>query len=140
MPYSPVNIRDVYAQGKTLNDVWQEPFFQSLRQWQYDYSKDRRSLISPCPSRDHHDELERLLMEYEPEPTDTNAAEALIDPDYTSGLVAYNRRFEAITGGIWENHYLRRKAAKDELIAPLPDMPSPTGGTELQGRGLEGRK
>jgi MoaA/NifB/PqqE/SkfB family radical SAM enzyme len=123
MPYSPVNIRDIYAQGKTLNDVWHEPFFQAVRQWQYNYSQDRRSLISPCPSRDHHDELERLLMEYEPEPTDTNAADALVDPDYTSGLVVYNKRFEAITGGIWEDHYLRRKAAKDELIAPLPDIP-----------------
>ena len=124
MPYSPVNIRDAYAHGKTLNDVWQEPFFQAVRQWQYDYSTSCRSMIAPCPSRDHHDELERLLMEYEPEPTDTNAAEALIDAEYTRGLVAYNKRFEAITGSIWEEHYLRRKAAKGELLAPLPEIPS----------------
>ena len=123
MPYSPVNIRDVYAQGKTLNDVWQEPFFQAVRQWQYDYVDDGRSMIAPCPNRDHHDELERLLMQYEPEPTDTNAAETLIDPEYTRGLVAYNRRFEAITGSIWENRYLHRKAAENELFAPLPDIP-----------------
>jgi MoaA/NifB/PqqE/SkfB family radical SAM enzyme len=123
MPYSPVNIRDVYAQGKSLNDVWQEPFFQAVRQWQYDYIEDGRSMITPCPNRDHHDELERLLMQYEPDPTDTNAAETLIDPEYTRGLVAYNRRFEAITGSIWENRYLHRKAAKDELFAPLPDIP-----------------
>ena len=123
MPYSPVNIRDVYAQGKTLNDVWQEPFFQAVRQWQYDYVDDGRSMITPCPNRDHHDELERLLMQYEPDPTDANAAETLIDPEYTRGLVAYNRRLEAITGSIWENHYLRRKAANDELFAPLPDVP-----------------
>ncbi len=123
MPYSPVNIRDAYAQGKTLNDVWQDPFFQAVRQWQYDYIDDGRSMITPCPNRDHHDELERLLIEYEPLPTDSNAAETLIDPEYTRGLVAYNRRFEAITGSIWENHYLRRKAAKDELFAPLPEIP-----------------
>ena len=123
MPYSPVNIRDVYARGKTLNDVWQEPFFQAVRQWQYDYVDDDRNMITPCPNRDHHDELERLLMRYEPEPTDTNAAETLIDPEYTRGLVAYNQRLEAITGSIWENHYLRRKAAENELFAPLPDIP-----------------
>lgn len=123
MPYSPVNIRDAYAQGKTLNDVWQDPFFQAVRQWQYDYIAGGRSMISPCPSRDHHDELERLLMAFEPEPTDSNAAEALIDPAYTAGLVDYNRRFEAITGPIWQEHYLNRKAAQNEMIAPLPEVP-----------------
>jgi MoaA/NifB/PqqE/SkfB family radical SAM enzyme len=123
MPYSPVNIRDVYARGKTLNDVWQEPFFQAIRQWQYDYVDDDRNMIAPCPNRDHHDELERVLMQYEPDPTDTNAAETLIDPEYTHGLVAYNRRFEAITGNVWESHYLHRNAAENELFAPLPDVP-----------------
>jgi len=123
MPYSPVNIHDVYARGRTLNDVWQEPFFQAVRQWQYEYIDDGRSMLAPCPNRDHHDELERLLIEYDPEPTDTNAAETLIDREYTRGLVAYSRRLEAITGGIWEKHYLQRKATENELFAPLPDIP-----------------
>lgn len=124
MPYSPLNIREVYAQGQNLNDVWQHPFFQDLRQWQYDYVRDGRNQMAPCPSRDHHDELERLLMKHEPEPTDANAAEALIDPEYTRGLVEYNRRFEAITNSIWRDYYLHRTAGKDELLAPLPDIPS----------------
>ena len=102
MPYSPLNIRDVYAEGRTLNDVWQDPFFQAVRQWEYDYVDNGRSMIAPCPNRDHHDELERLLMRYEPEATDSNAAETLIDPEYTRGLVAYNRRFQAITDPIWK--------------------------------------
>ena len=123
MPYSPVNIHDVYARGQTLNDVWQQPFFQDVRQWQYDYIDNGRSMIAPCLNRDHHDELEQLLMRCEPEPTDANAAETLVDPEYTLGLVAYNRRFEAITGGIWKDRYLDRKAAKDELLAPLPEVP-----------------
>jgi MoaA/NifB/PqqE/SkfB family radical SAM enzyme len=115
MPYSPLNIRDVYAKGKTLNDVWQHPFFQAVRQWEYDYVDDGRSMIAPCPNRDHHDELECLLMRYEPEPTDANAAETLIDPDYTRGLVAYNRRFQALTDPIWESRYLsgRTRSASD---------------------------
>ncbi len=122
MPYSPVNIRDAYAQGKTLNDVWQHPFFQAVRQWEYDYVDDGRSMISPCPNRDHHDELERLLMKYELEPTDSNAADTLVDPEYTAGLVAYNRRFEAIADSIWKTRYLDRKTC-DGAFAPLPDVP-----------------
>lgn len=123
MPYSPLNIRDAYAKGKTLNDVWQDPFFQAVRQWQYDYIDDGRSMIAPCPNRDHHDELEKILLKYEPDPTDSNAAETLIDPEYTQGLVAYNRRFEAITDPIWEERYLNRKTVEGELFAPLPDVP-----------------
>jgi len=124
MPYSPVNIKDVYARGGTLNDVWQEPFFQALRQWQLDYKKSNRNGLAPCPNRDHHDELAQLLKVHEPDPTDANAAETLTDPGYTTGLVAYNREFEALTGEIWENHYLYRSIAQDGSIAPLPEVPT----------------
>ncbi len=123
VPYSPVNIKDVYAHGGTLNDVWKDPFFQSLRDWQLDYKSKQRNGLAPCPNRDHHDELEKLLREYEPDPTDSNAAETLTDPGYTAGLVAYNREFEAITGDIWENHYVHRKQSTG-AIAPLPDLPA----------------
>jgi len=121
MPYSPVNIRDVYARGQTLNDIWQEPFFQAVRQWQYDYMQAGRSTLAPCPSRDHHDELERLLLQFEPEPTDANAVEALLDPAYTEGLLAYSRAFAALTDPIWEERYVRRQAGPDDPIAPLPE-------------------
>lgn len=131
MPYSPLNIRDVYAHGKTLNDVWQHPFFQAVRQWQFDYIDDDRSMIAPCPNRDHHDELERLLMRYEPEPTDANAAETLIDPEYTRGLVDYNRRFEALTDDIWESRYLNREVVAGESFAPLPEVPDAPPASEV---------
>ncbi|MCE5207452.1 MAG: radical SAM protein [Chloroflexi bacterium] len=123
LPYSPVNIRDVYARGGDLNDIWKDPFFRSLRQWQLDYKKQNRNGLAPCPSRDHHDELEKLLMEFEPEPIDINAAETLSDPDYTRGLVAYNQEFETLTHDIWENHYVHRADIQDTSIVPLPDLP-----------------
>jgi MoaA/NifB/PqqE/SkfB family radical SAM enzyme len=124
MPYSPVNIKDIYARGGTLNDVWQEPFFRALRQWQLDYNHQRRNGLAPCPNRDHHGELEELLRQYEPEPIDANAAETLTDPNYTAGLLAYNRRFEDLTRDIWEKHYVHRMMAEKDTIAPLPDLPA----------------
>ena len=123
VPYSPVNIKDVYARGGTLNDVYEDPFFQSLRNRQCQYKKNNRNMLTPCPNRDHHDELERLLRKYEPEPIDSNAAETLTDAEYTRGLVAYNREFESLMGDIWENHYLNRQVHRGEMIAPLPDIP-----------------
>ena len=125
MPYSPLNIRDAYAEGKTLNDVWQHPFFGALRQWEYDYVDDGRSTIAPCPNRDHHDELEQLLVRYGAEPTDVNAAETLVDPEYTRGLVAYSSGFEQLTDGIWESRYLHRAFSEHDVFPPLPDIPAP---------------
>ena len=43
-----------------------------------------------CVNRDHHADFRRIVMEHEPEPTDDNAAKALLDPDYTRGMIAYD--------------------------------------------------
>lgn len=123
MPYSPVNIKDIYACGKNLNDLWQEQFFKALRGWQHAYKDQQRNGLAPCPNRDHHDELEQLLREYEPEPTDTNASETLTDPEYTKRLKVYNQEFEALTNDIWQKHYVQGKDGKEKTIAPLPDLP-----------------
>jgi hypothetical protein len=95
-----------------------------LRNWQLEYKARNRNGLAPCPNRDHHDELEQLLREFEPEPMDANAAETLTDPEYTRGLVAYNQRFETLTKDIWEKHYVRRDDKDNGLIASLPELPS----------------
>lgn len=123
VPYSPVNIRDVYAKGGNLNDVWQEPYFKAMRDWQVDYKQRNRNGLAPCPNRDHRDEMEQILRQYEPNPTDENAVETLIDPGYTRGLVAYSRQYRAITDKIWETHYVHRASGSGESIAPLPEVP-----------------
>jgi hypothetical protein len=121
-PYSPVNIRDIYARGGTLIDVWNEPYFRALRQWQLDYKHNHRNGLAPCPNRDHHEELEQLLREHEPQPIDANAEETLTDPGYTRGLAAYSQQFERLTGEVWEKHYVNRVGPQDGSIAPLPNI------------------
>lgn len=122
MPYSPVNIKDIYSRGGSLNDMWDEPFFHAVRKWQSDYKNAHRNGLAPCPNRDHHEELEELLRQYEPEPTDENARMTLIDPEYTRGLVAYSHAFEALTGPIWQKHYVEGVDGKGDQIAPLPPV------------------
>lgn len=122
LPYSPVNIKDVYARGGTLNDVWADPFFHSLRQWQLNYKNKNENGLAPCPNRDHHAELEQIIMEYEPDPIDGNAAAALLDPEYSQGLAQYGATYEALTQGIWENHYVHRASGKNGSIEPLPEI------------------
>ncbi len=122
LPYSPVNIKDVYARGGTLNDMWSDPFFESVRQWQIEYRKKNGNGLAPCPNRDHHSDLEKLIMQHEPSPIDENAAAALLDPGYSQGLAVYDEKYEAITRDIWENHYLHRAPAMNGAPEPLPDV------------------
>ena len=112
MPYAPANVNKVFAAGGTIEDIWKEPFFAGVRSWQKDYGFHEPSkmadgnLLMACPIRDHHKELRRIVLEYEPDPVDDNAQQALLDPGYAEGLFAYDEALEGLTRPIWERQYL----------------------------------
>ena len=106
LPYSPVNVKDVYAKGGTLNDVWSEPFFASIRNWQEGYWQGKGNWLAPCLIRDHYADLRRLITQYEPEPADESARQALLDPHYARGLEEYDERYQTLTESIWKERYL----------------------------------
>jgi MoaA/NifB/PqqE/SkfB family radical SAM enzyme len=115
LPYSPVNINDAYANGKNLNDVWANPFFQNIRNWQneYGYGKtfaihtgELHNWMMPCPIRDHYKEFHPWLEEFKAKPIDENAREAMMDPEYLKGMADYNRRVAELLDPIWEKVYL----------------------------------
>ncbi len=122
VPYSPVNIYEIYGQGKNINDVWAHPFFADLRQWQRDYGYGKnmavdgpvKNWIMPCPMRDHFSELYPLLQKHRPHPIDDNAAEALADPEYYQGLVEYDRKVAALLDPVWEENYLKFPAGSEQ--------------------------
>jgi MoaA/NifB/PqqE/SkfB family radical SAM enzyme len=115
MPYSPMNIHEVYAQGKDLNDVWKHPFLARVRAWQWEYSNEKKytkgswhgNWMTPCPIRDHYDQFHKMLEEFHPEPIDENARAAMEDPDYLNGMVAYNKEVAKLLDPIWEKRYMR---------------------------------
>jgi MoaA/NifB/PqqE/SkfB family radical SAM enzyme len=128
VPYSPVNINEVYAENKTLSDAWADRFFAGIRAWQDEYRTGNGqpgNWMAPCVIRDHHADFRRLVMEHEPEPSYDNAADALLDPDYTRGMVAYDEAYGSLSGEIWESHYLRPTDPNDDHIEPLPEVPPP---------------
>jgi len=110
MPYSPVNVKEVFAQGGNMNDVWAQPFFEGIRSWQRAYREKGGNWLMPCPNRDHHAELRRIIAEHEPEPIDPGARQALLDPDYAKGLAEYDATYANMTEGIWKERYLQRRA------------------------------
>jgi hypothetical protein len=38
VPYSAGNIREIYARGDTLDDIYDAPYFRAIRDWQREYA------------------------------------------------------------------------------------------------------
>ncbi len=120
MPYSPVNLRDLCARGKDLNDLWAEPFFARIREWQKEYDPRLRggieqpegNLLRPCPIRDHHSEFRRMVREYGVRPTDSGSSQAARSPAYAAGLARFDRDLADLLDPIWQSDYLGSRPAK----------------------------
>jgi MoaA/NifB/PqqE/SkfB family radical SAM enzyme len=110
VPYSPVNVKEIYAQGGTLNDVWANPFFAAIRGWQESYMQSKGNWLAPCLNRDHHTVLSQLIARHEPEPIDESAHAALLDPDYAKGLEHYGEQYENLSESIWHEQYLQDRS------------------------------
>jgi hypothetical protein len=80
--------------------------------------------LVPCPIRDHNAEFRSWLREYEPDPVDENAAQALMDPDYACGMDAYDAAYQALSGEIWEEHYLSERNNGGGEVKSLPQIDS----------------
>ncbi len=112
VPYSPVNVNDAYREGKTLNDILEEPFFKTIREWQdgYGYAATKpeecKNWTMPCIIRDHHADFRRILEATEPDPEDEAALQAMVDPTYRDGLIQYNEDVAWLMDPIWEQEYL----------------------------------
>ncbi|HAF62025.1 MAG TPA: radical SAM protein [Anaerolineaceae bacterium] len=110
VPYSPVNINDIYKDGKTIADAWEESFFERIREWQADYVKGnghRGNLLNPCFIRDHHDVFRQIVNETEPDPENEPAKEALLDDDYMKGMIEYGKAYADLSDETWRKQYLK---------------------------------
>jgi len=124
-PYAPVNIREVYARGGSLDEVWEQPLFAEIRRWQreYGYREAHESCprcqnwIAPCLIRDHHAEFRRIMAAHAARPTDEDARLALLDPQWHAGLEQFDREFQAITDPLWERQY--RNGSKGVPPGPM---------------------
>ncbi|MCE5207185.1 MAG: radical SAM protein [Chloroflexi bacterium] len=121
VPYSPMDIREVYANGGTLNNVWDNPFFTGIRNWQGTYRKEKGNWLAPCIIRDHHRDLRNLIAQHEPEPTDENARKALLDPGYARGMDEYDAAYQNLSAPLWEKYYIQPNGHNDGHERPLPE-------------------
>lgn len=62
--------------------------------------------IVPCISKDHHREARMIVDTTGAKPADQEAEEALKDPSYYRGLIAYGDEADRLTSSIWEREYI----------------------------------
>jgi MoaA/NifB/PqqE/SkfB family radical SAM enzyme len=115
MPCAGADVYEIYAQGGTLNDVWEAPLFRAIRQWQRDYGYGCPELaragnwMSPCPFRDHHHVFREWVSRYGPK-AGTAADEAvLVDETYAERMLAHARETAPFSQKIWEQEYLHER-------------------------------
>jgi MoaA/NifB/PqqE/SkfB family radical SAM enzyme len=112
VPYAPVNVNELFARGGTLDDAWQHPFFAAIRAWQREAGyrepgephDGSSNWLAPCPMRDRHAQMLKLLREHAPPPNDADAAAALADPAYHEGLERFGSELDALTAPLWKEH------------------------------------
>jgi len=106
VPYSPVNVKEIYSNGGNLLDVYTDPFFQDIRKWQACGTDG--NLLMPCLIRDHNDDLRQLIRKHEANPIDKNSEMAIMDADYARGMDDYARSYHKLADPLWEEQYLKR--------------------------------
>jgi MoaA/NifB/PqqE/SkfB family radical SAM enzyme len=123
LPYSPVNLKDVYARGGTLDDIYKEPFFADIRKWQLEMNEktNGKNLLNPCPMRDHNADLRQMIRKHEAEPLDHNAAAAIQDAHYAEGMDAYDAEYQGIVDAVWEKVYEKDQALSSEELEELTE-------------------
>ena len=85
VPYYKDNVKDLFKQGKRIQDALFSDFFVGGRDWQNAYLNQNGkhgNLLTPCFIRDHHGEFLKIARECQVLPEDTAAQEAMDDPAY----------------------------------------------------------
>ena len=121
MPYSPVNVRDVFAQGKALDEVLSQPFFNSLRSWQRSYARNGGNWMTPCPVRDHYGDLVRIVATHQPQLIRHGGLDTAEDPDYALRMIAYGKACHELTQPIWAGNYLKIGSKQKEVSFSAAD-------------------
>ena len=116
VPFSPVNVNEIYSEGGNLNTIYDAPFFRRIRNWQKNEVDD--NLLMPCLIRDHHKDLRQFIQEYEPDAIDSNAELTLVDPDYATAMDQYAEDYRSLSDPVWESAYLEGEIREDWTDKP----------------------
>ena len=105
IPYYKHNVRDLFKEGKKIQDALFSQFFVEGRDWQSKYFNQNGklgNLLMPCFIRDHHEEFLKIARECKVLPEDMAAKEAMDDEGYHNALIEFDEKLKAIEEPYWE--------------------------------------
>ena len=108
IPYYKHNVKDLFKEGKKIQDALFSDFFVEGRDWQSKYFNQNGKLgnmLMPCFIRDHHEEFLRIARECNVLPADMAAKEAMDDEGYHNALIEFDEKLKAIEEPYWEKEY-----------------------------------
>ena len=100
-PYSPVNVKEVYARGGSLDEVWEQPLLRGhpalaarvrLPRGARERARSCQNWIAPCLIRDHHADFRRIMAAHAARPTDEDARAGPRGPAVARGARAVRPR------------------------------------------------
>jgi hypothetical protein len=93
--------------------------FAGFCQWQSAGMEQQGNLLRPCQIRDHNKELRQLIQMKGAIPIDVNAATAILDPVYATGLDEYENEYCWIADPILEKVYLKKVQFGDDEVEEI---------------------
>ncbi len=116
VPYYEDNIKELYANGKSLTDALFSKLFENGRKWQYSYGYNHpvlnnvgpekiQNLLLPCSIRDHYKNFRENILSKNSKPEDDFADIALKDNDYYERLANYENELKKEFDPIWEKNF-----------------------------------
>jgi len=116
VPYYVDNVKDLYANGKTLIDGLQSKMFKNGRKWQKDYGFEnhdhRGNVLMPCSIRDHYDNFKHNILTPDAKGEDEEAEAVLHDPEYEVMMKNFDDELEKLTQRIFDEKYLKKVPAE----------------------------
>ena len=111
VPFTVSNIKDLYFQGKTLNDALDTDLMKRGRRWQkqyaLDHSEDPGNLLMPCSIRDHYANFTENILIPDAKGENSAAQKIIDDLNYKKKMCEYDKKLSVLSRTIWKNHYLQ---------------------------------
>ncbi|MBW1708779.1 MAG: radical SAM protein [Deltaproteobacteria bacterium] len=119
IPYAADNIHRIYKSGGNINTPLKSSFFKKINTWQdeYGYRQPAEKLdnwLCPCVIRDHFGVFREAAIKSNAKPINEEAAIALNDSDYCTGMINYGEELKRLTDPIWIKEYLSTAVSRDE--------------------------
>lgn len=108
IPYYQHNVKELFNEGKKLQDALFSDFFVSGREWQDKYfNQDGKlgNMLMPCIIRDHHKQFLEIAKGSNVLPEDDAAKAAMEDDGYHNVLIKFDEGLKEITDPYWKKTY-----------------------------------